>query len=201
MALMIQTTSSQLLKTMRGGCDERAWRRFFATYAPMLLAFAKRLGLSDADAHDALQETVLAVFAAFAKMQDPFDRSKGRFKAWLRGIAKHKIADVQRRRVRQEFVKASQMQEATDPACMTSEMDEHFETEWRRNLLTRALDQVAATVDPTVYQAFELYVLQGHRPDQVARLLGVTRNAVYISKTRVMRRLRGIFSGLLEEES
>ena len=80
-------------------------------------------------------------------------------------------------------------------------MDEHFETEWRRNLLTRALDQVAATVDPTVYQAFELYVLQGHRPDQVARLLGVTRNAVYISKTRVMRRLRGIFSGLLEEES
>lgn len=79
-------------------------------------------------------------------------------------------------------------------------MDEAFESEWQRCLLGRALEAVSREVDPAVYQAFELYAVHGQPADKVARLLETTRNAVYISKTRVLRRLRAVLGRLMEEE-
>ena len=197
---MTTTTNLSLLESMRGGRDQRAWREFFHAYAPMLAGFARRLGLSDADANDAVQETLLAVHAAFRKMDGPFDRGKGRFKSWLRGIAQNKVRDVHRRRAREERARARHAAEQANSPGDTAEMDEAFESEWQRRLLGRALEAVSREVDPAVYQAFELYAVLGQPADKVARLLGTTRNAVYISKTRVLRRLRAVLARLMEEE-
>lgn len=200
MSEMVTPTSLSLLERMRGGVDERAWREFVRAYSPLLMAFAKRLGLSDADADDAVQETLLAVHGVFREMEEPFDRSKGRFKSWLRGIAKHKVRDVQRRRGRHAYLEQRDVFATGDADLISSaEADELFELEWQRNLLAWGLERVAREVDPAVYQAFELYAVHGHPADQVARLLGVTRNAVYISKTRVLRRISRIIAELQEE--
>lgn len=197
---MITTTSLSLLNNLRGTVDQRAWHEFFHRYGPMLIAFGKRSGLCDADANDAVQETLLAVHATFREMDEPFDRSKGKFKSWLRGIAQHKIRDVQRRAARARARRDPRDPDDTGAAVVESEANEVFELEWQRSLLARALDEVSRKVDPAVYQAFELYAIHGQAPDQVAKLLGVTRNAVYISKTRVLKRLRAVLGRLQEEE-
>lgn len=189
-----------MLEDLRGGRNQRAWREFFCAYAPMLTAFAKRLGLSDANAADAVQETLLAVYTAFRDMPEPFDRSKGRFKSWLRGIAQHKIRDVQRRRARRERTRAERAVEERDELSSTTELDELFELEWQRNLLARGLEIISREVDPAVFQTFELYVIHGQSPDQVAKFLGTTRNAVYINKVRVLQRLRTVVAELVELE-
>lgn len=202
MILMITTTNLSLLERMRGGSDERSWREFFRAYSPMLMSFARRLGLSDADADDAVQETLLAVHAAFRKMPEPFDRTKGRFKSWLRGVAKHKVRDVQRRHQKDARIEQHDVLAGADADPETSsEVDELFELEWQRNLLARALEQVAREVDPAVYQAFELYAVHGNDPNKVAKLLGVSRNAVYISKTRVLKQVSRIIVELQEQGS
>lgn len=197
---MITTTNLSLLESIRGGRNQRAWHQFFQAYAPLVTAFAKRLGLSDADAADAVQDTLLAVYQAFRDMQEPFDRSKGRFKSWLRGIAQHKVRDVQRRRARLQQARTHRAVEEADAVTDAAEMEELFDIEWRRSLLARALEQVAREVDPAVYQAFELYAVHDQPADKVATLLGTTRNAVYISKTRVLKRLRAILGELMEVE-
>ena len=197
---MFTTTDLSLLDRMRNGRDQRSWQEFFAAYTPLLMAFARRLGLADADAADAVQETLLAVHAAFQKLDGPFDRSKGRFKAWLRGITQHKVRHVQRRRGRQMELVARKAAEETGAAVSTADADELFELEWQRNLLDRAMKRVAAEVDANVFQAFKLYVIHDKPPAKVAKLLGVSRNAVYISKTRVLGRLRAIVAELTEQE-
>ena len=194
------TTSLSLLEGIRIGNDPRAWQEFFRTYAPFVLAFAKRLGLSDADAADAVQDTMLAVHTTFRRLSGPFDRTKGRFKAWLRGIAQHKVRDVQRRRVKRVQARTQHAVHEADAVAPAGDMHEAFETEWRHALLGRALAQVACEIDPAVYQAFELTAVHGQSADEVARLLGVSRNAVYISKTRVLKRVRAVVEELTEAE-
>lgn len=196
----ITTTSLTLLDQMQGGQDQRAWHTFMRAYAPLLIAFAKRLGLSDADANDAVQDTLVAVHRHFQNLDAPFDRSKGRFKSWLRGVAQHKVRDIQRRRARIERAEAARGQETPGTARGTDGLEEAFEEEWQRNLLARALEQVAREVPPNVFQAFELYAVHGRSPDDVARLLGISRNAVYIRKTRALRCLTRVYQALLNEE-
>jgi hypothetical protein len=43
---------------------------------------------------------------------------------------------------------------------------------------------------------FEEYILKGRPADEVAEELGVTRNAVYICKTRILGRVREICEDL-----
>ncbi len=200
MFAMSLTTNLSLLDAMRGGRDQRAWQEFFCAYAPLLAGFARRLGLGDADAADAVQETLLAVHATFKTLSEPFDRSKGRFKAWLRGIAWRKVRDVQRRRARAGNAAIQLVQTPASDSQGSSGVDEQFELEWHQSLLARALKRVANESDPVVFQAFELYTLHEQPPEKVAKLLGVTRNAVYISKTRILQRLRGVLAELIEQE-
>lgn len=165
----------------------------------MLHAFARRSGLSEDEARDAVQESLIAVFTTFREMATPFDRSKGSFKAWLRGIARHKVQTLLRQRARRESPGAPAALGGLRSAA-ADEPDVVFETEWRRSLLARALERVARESDPAVFQAFELYALHDEPPQRVAELLGISRNAVYISKTRVLQRLRRVLDELLAAE-
>lgn len=194
---MITHTSLTLLESLRGGSVPAAWGELFRRYAPMLLGFARRNGLSGADAQDAVQEVLIAVHREFSHLTGPFDRSKGSFKAWLRGIARHKVQDIRRRANRG----SPGGQAAVENAAADHSMDQAFEDEWRQALLIDCLDEVARQVDPAVYQAFELYAVHGQSPAAVARLLGVSKNAVYISKTRVLKVARLVFADRLKEEA
>jgi RNA polymerase sigma-70 factor (ECF subfamily) len=200
MATMITTTRTTLLEGLRGGGDPRAWQEFVRLYAPALMAFVKRLGLADADAADAVQETLIAVYMVFHDLPAPFDRTKGRFRSWLRAVAQHKVRDVQRRRARAGRAVGPEPLEAVAEQADRSEAQQAFELEWQRALLARALEQVIRETDPAVYQAFELYTLHSQPAGKVAKLLGTTRNAVYISKTRVLKRLRVVLAELIAEE-
>jgi len=65
-----------------------------------------------------------------------------------------------------------------------------FEIEWRKTAMEEALDEIRREFDPATFQAFDLYARKDMPAREVARLLGVSRNAVYIAKTRVLARLR-----------
>lgn len=198
-AMSTLSTKPAVLEGMRCG-DRQAWQTFYECYTAMLLLFAKRLGLSDADAADAVQQTLIAIWEVFSKLQEPFDLSKGRFRSWLRAIAKRKVVDMQRSRAARDRNLKQFAREQADLSFSESEMDELFEIEWQNNLLRRALDQVARDLDPTVFQAFWLTAIQDQSPDKVGRFLGVGRNAVYISRHRVLKRLRAVVADLTEKE-
>ena len=88
----------------------------------------------------------------------------------------------------------------TEPSAH-DDMDRVFELEWRRSRLKAALDIVARETDPQVFQAFEAYAVHDTPPRKVARMLGMSTNAVYISKTRVLKRLRSVIEQLEAEEA
>jgi RNA polymerase sigma-70 factor (ECF subfamily) len=57
-------------------------------------------------------------------------------------------------------------------------------------VLQRCLQQARREMDPKVFSAFELYALSQKPIEEVCRQLSMSRNAVYIAKSRVLSKLR-----------
>lgn len=81
---MQASTSTALLAGLAEDNNSAAWRCFEAGYKPMLLSYARRVGLTDADAQDVVADTLAAFVEAFRAGRH--DRSWGRLKSWLGGI-------------------------------------------------------------------------------------------------------------------
>src|ERR1700745_2484349 len=88
-------TRSTLLRRLRNWEDQESWRDFFDTYWKLIYAVAVKAGLSDADARDIVQETMVP--AAKGLQAGSFRTGGGSFKAWLLLITRRRIADHLRR--------------------------------------------------------------------------------------------------------
>ena len=189
-------TSLGLLERARAR-DPAAWNRLAALYAPLVDRWCRQAGLQDADAADVRQEVLLAV----ARGLDGFrhDAAGGTFRGWLRGITRHKIADHWRRvgpvgaGGSDAFEQFLQL-----PAEGTSDSPE-APPEERDLLYRRALDLVATDFTEATWKAFWRVVVEGQRPAAVAADLGLTVNAVYLAKARVLARLREEFRDLIDQ--
>jgi RNA polymerase sigma-70 factor (ECF subfamily) len=72
------------------------------------------------------------------------------------------------------------------------------EAEYRQHLARRALELMQAEFQHTTWKACWEHVVNDRPAAEVAAELGITVNAVYIAKSRVMRHLREHLRGLLE---
>jgi RNA polymerase sigma-70 factor (ECF subfamily) len=197
---MSETVNSTII--LLGLRDERnhaAWQQFCARYEPMLIATARRAGLADADAHDVVQETILTFVRKFRA--GAYDADRGRLRAWLQGIAFNKIREARRRLARREvqIVSAGDSTGMINRVPDVNELSQIFEEQWQKAVLEECLAQLRSQVDPRTIEAFRLYALEELPAEQVAERLGVSRNAVYISKTRVLTRLRKLQTDIEEQ--
>ena len=157
----------------------------------MVLAFSQQLGLEDNDARDAGQETMLAFVRAYRN--GGYDRSKGRLRSWLFGIAHRKVIDIFRRRNKERVLAdrsdATAFLESIESPERASGVWEH---EWKQAVLRACMAEVAKHVDEKTLESFRLYVLEEWPPAKVAEHLRIARSTVYCNKTRVMNRLRDL---------
>src|SRR5262245_5224284 len=92
------TTRRSLLSRLRDWDNEERWRDFFYTYWRLIHGLAMKCGLTESEAQDVVQETMLSV----AKQMPGFkyDPALGSFKGWLLQITRRRIADQMRKRAR-----------------------------------------------------------------------------------------------------
>ena len=180
-------TSASLLDRVRANEDE-AWRRFVQLYSPLVYSWAKRCGLKNQDAADALQE----VFHAVARKVGEFrpDPGGGSFRGWLWVITRNKVRD-HFRAARAEPVGGTDMQNRLH------ELPESEPESWsesgdcsRASLVSRAAQLIREDFEPHTWQAFWRLAVENHPARDIAADLGMTVDAVYQAKARVLRRLR-----------
>jgi RNA polymerase sigma-70 factor (ECF subfamily) len=166
-------------------------------YRPLVMAVARRMGLQDADAQDAAQETMVAFIRAYRDGR--YDREKGRLRTWLRGIAVHKIHDLVRGRQRADRA----LREGASPAAAARQADADADAlwseEWDHAVLRQCLDEVRREVQPRTFEAFTLFALQEWPVAEVARHLRVSEETVYQAKSRIMKRIRDLMPAMEED--
>jgi RNA polymerase sigma-70 factor, ECF subfamily len=186
----MHTTPPSLLEQLRQPIHESAWQRFVQLYTPLLFFWARRLGLQDSDAADLVQD----VFAILVRKLPTFeyDRDKS-FRAWLRTVLLNRWRNQRAARTATVHDKQEADPAGPDP------VDAYGEAEYRRHLVARALDLMQAEFQPATWKACWELVVNGRPAAEVAAELGITINAVYLAKSRVLSRLRRELAGLLEE--
>lgn len=183
-------TNTQLLDDLRNPGNETVWQQFVNRYMPMIVKYAVRAGLRSADADDAAQQTMIAFCTAY--QQGKYDREKGRLRFWLYGIARNQIKSVFKRRAKQEVQVAEDTAQTDFFARQPDEADleKVWEEEWREAVLRQCLEEVHREFDAKSIEAFELFAWKGLPAQEVAERLDMTPNAVFIVKSRILKRIR-----------
>ena len=184
----MHSTPPSLLDRLRSPADADAWVRFVRLYTPFLYHWARRHGLDPADTADLVQE----VFAQLLKALPTFAYDPNRsFRAWLAVVVGNKWRELNRKR-RPQTVPAAELADQPGPA------DDFDDREYRSHVAGRALRLIQAEFAPSTWKAFWGVVVDGRPADAVAADLGLTANAVYLARGRVLRRLRAELAGLVE---
>jgi len=183
-------TRYSLLSRLKDWEDEESWRVFFDTYWRLIYGVAIKAGLTDAEAQEVVQETIICVAKNIQKFKR--DRKLGSFKGWLRNLTHWRIADQLRKRTlvvqgntaleRQSLGSLDQIPEPPDEAAAAE-----WENEWQRNMLKAALERVKRLVREEQYQLFDLYVVKQWPVERITRTLDVSATRVYVAKHRITR--------------
>jgi RNA polymerase sigma-70 factor (ECF subfamily) len=185
----MQSTPVTLLERLRHADDSAAWAQFVRLYTPLMYAWARGAGLSEADAADLLQD----VFTTLLQELPRFEYQPGKsFRAWVRTILLNRWRTLRRRRQPQSVRPEALEQVADDDPALPAEEEE------LRQLVARALALLEPEFQPATWQAFRQYAVLGRAPAAVGAELGLSVNAVYLAKSHVMRRLREQLAGLID---
>ena len=189
-------TRYSLLSRLEDRGDQDSWKDFFDTYWRLIYSVAIKSGLTEAEAQDVVQETIISVARDIQKFKR--DRALGSFKGWLRNIIRWRIADQLRKRTRASWGDDSKtgadlprpdVAEIPDPAGEAA-AESVWEEEWQANLLKAAMETIKPRVKEEHYQIFDLYVIKQWPVRNVARALGVNVGLVYLVKYRISALLK-----------
>ena len=179
------STPVSLLDRLKRRDDSVAWSRFVALYTPLLYHWLRGAGLDGHDAADLVQD----IFAKLVVLLPNFtyDASQS-FHGWLRTLAMNCRRDLLKKRVpiATEDVEAF----APDP------LDSFIEREYRNQLAIRAMHILRSDFKPQTWQAVWDLVVEDKPATEVAAAAGMTVQAVYAAKCRVLARLRQELQGL-----
>jgi len=206
-------TRYSLLNRLKDWGDQTSWQDFFDIYWQLIYNVAIKAGLSDAEAQEVVQETVIAVARKIGEFKA--DPAHGSFSGWLMQLTRWRIADQWRKRpkgtapnvTRVGGVRFDQRSNDTgstgpiervpDPAGAA--LDAVWQEEWEKHVMAAALDRVKRQVSPRQYQMFDLHVLQKLSVQAAARTLQASVASVYMATHRVARLVKKELARLQQE--
>src|SRR6266498_1115756 len=137
-------TRRSLLSRLKQSNAQKSWREFFDTYWRMIYTTALNAGLTDSEAQEVVQETVLTVVRKIKSFR--YDPAVGSFKGWLLTTVRWRIGDQFRKRQQQirppssrpaaETSRTATLERIADPGAIN--LDAVWEEEWQRMLFAAA---------------------------------------------------------------
>ena len=194
-------TRSSLIQRLKATINGESWEEFFHTYWELIYNVARRAGLSEADAQDIVQETILKVHNSLDRFE--YNRKRGTFKGWLRTVTRSRLNDFFKKQQRRPALNqpleetADELQNLEDPEG--PEIEKIWDEEWNRNLIQAALSRTKKLSSPKQFQIFKCHYIDEWTVRETCRTLGVNAAQVYMAKQRVGKVFREAVETLQEQ--
>jgi RNA polymerase sigma-70 factor (ECF subfamily) len=162
-------TRESLLSRLKDWEDRDSWRDFFETYWRLIYNTARKAGLTDAEAQDIVQETVISVARNIEGFK--YDPAVCSFKTWMLRLTRWQILNQLKKRQKPGTVGPSPSREASCPLPTSSpdstdrtpaieqipdpagfDLETIWDAEWEDHLLTAAMERIKRRVDPEQLQ-------------------------------------------------
>jgi RNA polymerase sigma-70 factor (ECF subfamily) len=193
------TSYSLLHRAVQEQVQQRsdAWEQIVKLYAPLVYHWCHSWGAQATDAENICQEVFGALLSSLPSFQEK--QRQGSFRAWLKAIAHNKMVDYLR--VWERSAMAFGGSEASYRLSQIPSLDDLDEYEASRDLqilYRQAVELIRNEFSDQDWKAFFLVAVNGISPTEAAVQLGMTVNSVYLAKSRIVKRVREEFEGLID---
>jgi RNA polymerase sigma-70 factor (ECF subfamily) len=198
--IMIEETSNTWLNSLKQGDPQATgWHHLVESYGPFIRRILVRKGLRGDTADDVVQNVMTVVVQ---RLPD-FERQRtGSFRSWLRGITINCLKEYWKSKKHQ--MQAEHHEDLQELIQVVEDPHSGFTESWNRehaqHVLDRLLEKVAEEFAPQSIEIFRRLSLNVEAVDDVARGLGLTANACFITRSRVLKRLRELVRLLFGED-
>lgn len=185
-------TRRTLISRLRDWEDKESWEEFFETYWRLIFSVALKAGLTNTEAEEVVQETVISV----AKKMDSFqyDPERCSFKGWLRHVTRLRILDQFRKR-KPDFYRGDFRRDEERDGTATvdriidpsDDLEHIWDREWDLHIVEITMARVKPKISAEHFQLFYMSVIENRSCRDVARLLGTTAAQVYVVRHRVRK--------------
>jgi RNA polymerase sigma-70 factor, ECF subfamily len=190
-------TRISLLNRLQQGPQVASWQQMVDLYTPLIRNWLCRYALQDQDVEDLVQE----VLALVVRKLPDFQRKNqiGSFRRWLRNITVNCLRRFWRaQRIQPQSIDYGFAQMLDQLEDSQSALSKVWDRQHDEHITHGLLEKIRPRFEAKTWQAFQRVALEGISVDQVAEELGLTVNAVFIAKSRVIRLLRQEGQGLLD---
>ncbi len=190
-APMMDSTNVSLLLKLRSKSDSVAWSQFVKLYAPLVQRWIGAIGIEEPDRSDVAQDVFIVLLGKMSTFQYNPQQS---FRGWLRTVSLNKCRDLLRSRRRHvEPILLERIEQAS-----RDDSEIFSQEEYRNYLASAALKLMRQHFSETTWRACWEHVAEGRSAKEIAAELGITENAVYLARARILKRLRSELEGLWE---
>lgn len=186
----VPETQASLLLKLRDPRNQAAWAVFLQIYQPLIFRLVRRRGLQEADAREVTQEVLIAIAGAIDRWEP--DSARGSFRGWIYTITRNLVVNFLIRQSRHPQAIGHGdlkrwLDELPDPSSEESAL---FDREEERQIFVWAASEIRHEFHEPTWQAFWRTAVEGLEAARVADELGVNVGMIYVSRSRVMKRLR-----------
>jgi RNA polymerase sigma-70 factor (ECF subfamily) len=188
-------TRASLLERLKDCDDQTSWQEFYDRYRGLIYSFALKGGLTQSEAEEVVQETVIGVTRKLPEFR--YEPAKCSFKTWLLRQTVWRMKDQLRKRPPTAANAGSGPGDTARTATVERVPDHSeerlaavWERDWQDAVLAAALARVKRSANLKDCQIFDLHVLRAVNSREVARALGVSVARVHLAKHRIGKLVR-----------
>lgn len=180
-------TRFTLLRRLPDAADFEAWQNFTKVYVPVICAFYMHRGCPAESAAELTKAVMIRVAEEIGEFI-PVEGGSGRFRDWLFV----RVMDALTERHPDLAVLPFESPPSADkPATPASEARKLWEEEYRRRAYRQAADEMLQELgEGKNWEIFRRTILEHEDPAQVATDLGITLGSIYLTRSRVLNRMR-----------
>ncbi len=182
-------TRQSLIVRLKSPQSELAWRDFVCTYERFLQQLARRQGVPDRHVSDVTQQILMVVAQSIQRWQD--DGNPASFRRWISTVARNvAIRFMSREGKHAGSIGGSDLHELLQQ--IPDKPDQQSIAQYEHELIVWAAEQVKQEFLPSSWRAFWATLIEGQTVEHVAQELNISPGSIYMSRSRIMTRIRRI---------
>lgn len=188
-------TRSSLILHLQNARNDAAWREFVMVYESFLVRLITRRGVPTAHVSDVANQVLSAIARSIDQWKD--DQQDASFRRWLSRVARNVVMRYMSNERR--HVSAIGGTDAFESLAQIAEPhDDAIARQYEHELIIWAAEQVKGEFIETSWKAFWMTMIEGLTVAEVAETLAVSPGSIYMSRGRILKRIRDKVNGVME---
>ncbi len=193
--MTLPETRHSLIVQLKCRDNQPAWQEFVEAYEPFLKRLASRQGVPERHVADVTQQILLAIARSIDGWTD--DGRDASFRRWLSTVSRNIVIKFMTRERKHHATGGSDLLEVLNQ--IPTHPDAQLVHQYEHELIVWAAEQVRNEFRDTSWKAFAATIIDGRPVADVAEELNVTAGSIYMSRSRILARIRTKIQKLLSE--